>query len=292
MFKFIEKSKYALCCSLAIIIIGMGFVVTRGLNFGIDFLGGTQVVIELEKEDFNKSEVDEIVKKYSPEAVTNTVEKTQLQIKSKEISTDDVNKMYKEIKEKYNLKSENPLSEDTIGGSVGKELTRNAILALLISFGVILIYIAVRFEFKFGVAALIATIHDILFTLAIYAIFNIPVNSPFIAAMLTIVGYSMNDTIVIFDRIRENAKVMRRASDVEIANKSLNQTLSRSINTSITTLIAIACVYVFVPSVRDFSFPLLTGVAIGAYSSIFVASPTWVFLRKKLGKGKKKIKTA
>lgn len=292
MFKFIEKSKYALCCSLAIIIIGMGFIVTRGLNFGIEFLGGTKVVIELENENFNKSEVDEIVKKYAPEAVTNTVEKTQLEIKSREISTDDVNNMYKEIKEKYNLTAENPLSEDTIGASVGKELTRNAILALLISFGVILVYIAFRFEFKFGVAALVATVHDILFTLAIYAIFYIPVNSPFIAAMLTIVGYSMNDTIVIFDRIRENAKVMRRASDVEVANKSLNQTLSRSINTSLTTLITTACVYVFVPSVREFSFPLLTGIAVGAFSSIFVAPPTWIFLRKKLGKGNKKIKKA
>ena len=149
-----------------------------------------------------------------------------------------------------------------------------------------LIYIAIRFEFKFGVAALTALIHDILVTLSVYAIFNIPVNAPFIAAILTIIGYSINDTIVIFDRIRENSKTMRTAPTIEVADKSLTQTMSRSINTTLTTLITIIAVNVFVPAVRDFSFPLVIGIATGAYSSIFIASPTWVWLKNKASKKK------
>ncbi|MGL4772449.1 MAG: protein translocase subunit SecF [Clostridium sp.] len=296
MYKIIEKSKYMLCISLSIIVIGMAFICFRGLNFGLDFRGGTQVVIDMEGKDGDKTEIDEIVNKYAEGAVSNTVTENDgskhLEIKAKEVSSENVHKMYKELKEKYGLEGEAPLSEDTIGASIGEELKTNSLIALAISFVVVLIYIAIRFEFKFGVAALVATAHDILFTLSIYAIFNIPVNTPFIAAILTIVGYSMNDTIVIFDRIRENSKIMRRTDDVEVANKSLTQTLSRSINTSLTTLITVGCVYIFVPTVREFSFPLLTGIAVGAYSSIFVAAPTWVLLRKKLGKGKKKVKTA
>ena len=154
-----------------------------------------------------------------------------------------------------------------------------------------LVYIAIRFEFTFWVAAIGALIHDVLITLSVYAIFDIPVNSSFIAAMLTIVGYSINDTIVVFDRIRENNHSMRRSNPAEIANKSINKTLARSINTSLTTLIIIGAVNVFVPTVREFSFPLLIGIAAGAYSSIFIASPIWVILKNKMNK-KKSVKTA
>ncbi len=144
-----------------------------------------------------------------------------------------------------------------------------------------LIYVGMRFEFRFGAAAILALVHDVLITLSVYAIFQIPVNSPFIAAILTIIGYSINDTIVIFDRIRENQKNMRRKSIEEVANISITQTMRRSINTSLTTLITIVCVYIFVPTVRDFSFPLIIGIATGTYSSIFIASPIWVLLKKK-----------
>ena len=154
-----------------------------------------------------------------------------------------------------------------------------------------LIYIAIRFEFKFGMAAILALVHDVLITLAVYAIFDIPVNNSFIAAMLTIVGYSINDTIVVFDRIRENSKKMRRSTPTEIANTSINKTLARTINTSLTTLIIIGAVNIFVPTVREFSFPLLVGIAAGAYSSIFIASPIWVLLQKRKPKNKN-VKTA
>ncbi|MEN8076499.1 protein translocase subunit SecF [Clostridioides difficile] len=290
MFKIIEKSKIWFSISLAIILVGLVLMATRGLNFGIDFKGGTKLVVEL-GDNFDKTEVDKIVKQYAPDAVTKTVETTQYEIKSKDLDETKSAELFDALKEKYSLEDSALISQSQIGPSVGKELTRNAIIAVIIACVAMLIYIAIRFEFNFGVAALTALVHDVLITLAVYAIFNIPVNSSFIAAMLTIVGYSINDTIVIFDRIRENNHSMRRSTPTEIANVSINKTLARSINTSLTTLIIIGAVNIFVPTVREFSFPLLIGIAAGAYSSIFIASPIWVLLKNRKDKSKK-VKTA
>lgn len=290
MFKIIEKSKIWFSISLAIILVGLVLMATRGLNFGIDFKGGTKLVVEL-GDNFDKTEVDEIVKQYAPDAVTKTVETTQYEIKSKDLDETKSAELFDALKEKYSLEDSALISQSQIGPSVGKELTRNAIIAVIIACVAMLIYIAIRFEFNFGVAALTALLHDVLITLAVYAIFNIPVNSSFIAAMLTIVGYSINDTIVVFDRIRENNHSMRRSTPTEIANVSINKTLARSINTSLTTLIIIGAVNIFVPTVREFSFPLLIGIAAGAYSSIFIASPIWVLLKNRKDKSKK-VKTA
>ena len=290
MFKIVEKSKIWFSISLAIILIGVVLLCTRGLNFGIDFKGGTKLVVEL-GDNFDKVEVDNIVKEYASDAVTKTVEGTQYEIKSTELDETKTAELFDALKEKYTLDDSALVSETQIGPSVGKELSRNAIIAVLVACVAMLVYIAIRFEFTFGVAAIGALIHDVLITLSVYAIFDIPVNSSFIAAMLTIVGYSINDTIVVFDRIRENNHSMRRSNPAEIANKSINKTLARSINTSLTTLIIIGAVNVFVPTVREFSFPLLIGIAAGAYSSIFIASPIWVILKNKMNK-KKSVKTA
>ncbi|MBU3134878.1 protein translocase subunit SecF [Clostridium gasigenes] len=283
MLKIIEKTKIWFTFSLIIIVIGLGFIFTRGLNFGIDFKGGTQVVVEMGK-DFDKEEADVIVKQYVPDAATNKIEKTQYEIKSKDLPTEKVSELFSELKKTYNLEETALLSEDSIGASVGKELTRNSLVALGIACIAMLIYIKIRFEMNYGIAALIALLHDSLITLSIFAIFNIPVNTPFIAAILTIIGYSMNDTIVIFDRVRENSKNMRRTTPELIANVSLTQTMSRSINTTLTSLISIVAVNIFVPTVREFSFPLIIGIAFGAYSSIFIAAPVWVILKKKVKK--------
>ena len=285
MLKIIEKTKLWFGISLLIIVVGLGFLVTKGLNFGIDFRGGTQVVINMGK-DFEKAEIDSIVTKYANDAVTNKVENTQLEIKSNNLDSEKISSMFKEIKEKYNLEDKALVSQDEIGQSVGKELTNKAIIALLVANVAMLIYVAIRFEFKFGLAAILALVHDILITISVYAIFNVPVNSPFIAAILTIVGYSINDTIVIFDRIRENGKTMRRVNSTELANISITQTMSRSINTVLTTLITITAVYVFVPTVREFAFPLIIGILSGAYSSIFIASPLWVIFKNRTNKAR------
>ncbi|MDY2631094.1 MULTISPECIES: protein translocase subunit SecD [unclassified Clostridium] len=279
-FNIVQKTKIWFVLSSILILIGLGFTVSRGLNFGIDFQGGTKMVVNL-GEGFNKVEADEIVKALVPDAVTNEAADTQYEIKAKELDSSKVSEVFKALQDKYNLEDDDLLSQDEIGASVGKELTRNSIIALVIACLAMLVYIAIRFKMDYGIAAIIALVHDLLITVSVFAIFNIPVNTPFIAAILTIVGYSINDTIVIFDRIRENSKNMRRASSTEIANKSLTQTMSRSINTTLTTLITITAVNIFVPTVREFSFPLIIGIAAGAYSSIFIAAPTWVLLRNR-----------
>ncbi|MDV4152226.1 protein translocase subunit SecD [Clostridium sp. AL.422] len=286
--KIVQKSKIWFALSLILILVGVGFTVTKGLNFGIDFKGGTKMVVELGKE-FNKPEVDEIVKELVPDAVTNEAADTQYEIKSKELDSTKVSEVFKALQDKYSLEDEALLSQDEIGASVGKELTKNSIIALLVACLAMLVYIVVRFKVDYGIAAIVALVHDLLITISVFAIFNIPVNTPFIAAILTIVGYSINDTIVIFDRIRENSKNMRSASITEIANKSVTQTMSRSINTTLTTLITIVAVNIFVPTVREFSFPLIIGIAAGAYSSIFVATPVWAILKNR--EDKKRVKS-
>lgn len=291
MLKIMEKTKLWFSISLIIILIGIGFLCFRGLNFGIDFKGGTEVSIQL-NENINKEDVDVIVKNYAPDASTNTTDNYEYAIKSTNLDSDKVASIMTDLKDKYKLDDTALISQNEIGASIGKELTRNSILALLASFVVMLIYIAIRFEFKFGVAAIAATVHDIIITVCVYAIFNIPVNTPFVAAILTIVGYSMNDTIVIFDRIRENVKKMRRTDSVEIANISLTETMTRSIYTSLSTLITIIAINILVPSVREFTIPLIIGIVTGAYSSICIASPVWVYLKHKIGNKKTKIQRA
>ena len=290
MFKVIEKTKVWFSISLVIILVGLVLMATKGLNFGIDFKGGTKIVVDFGK-DFDKVEADKIVKEYAEDAATKVVEKTQYEIKSTKLDETSTSELFDALNEKYSLEESALISQSQIGPSVGKELTRNAIISVLVACVAMLIYIAIRFDFNFGIAAITALVHDVLITLAFYAIFNIPVNNSFIAAMLTIVGYSINDTIVIFDRIRENSHSMRRSTPAEIANTSINKTLARSINTSLTTLIIIGAVNIFVPTVREFSLPLLIGIAAGAYSSIFIASPIWVLLQKRKPKNKN-VKTA
>ena len=278
MTKIVEKSKIWFSISLIVIVVGLGFMLTKGLNFGIDFKSGTKLVIDFEKE-YNKPEVDEVVKAIVPDAVTKTVEDTQYEIKDRDLDETKTTELFDKLKETYSLEDTALLLQTQVGASVGRELTRNSIIALFVACIAMLIYLAIRFKMDYGIAAVIALLHDVLITISVYAIFNIPVNTPFIAAILTVVGYSMNDTIVIFDRIRENTKTMRRATSAEIADKSISQTLGRSIKTTITTLFAIGAVNLFVPTVREFSFPLLIGITAGAYSSIFIASPIWVKLR-------------
>ena len=280
--KIVEKKKLWFSISGLIILIGIGFFIYRGgLNLGIDFKGGTEVIIQIDKS-FKKEDVDQLIKKHAPNAVTNTVNNNQIQIRDKaeELNSAKVKDIMTDVKDKYKVDDKALVSQNEIGASVGKELTKNALIALTLAILDMLVYVAVRFKWDFGIAAIIALLHDVLITLSMYTIFNISVNSSFIAAILTIIGYSMNDTVVIFDRIRENLKSKRGSSPAEVANISIAATMSRSINTSLTTLIAIASVYVLVPSIRDFTFPLMVGIFSGAFSSIFIASPIWVMLKE------------
>jgi len=292
MLKIVEKTKLWFAMSLFIIVIGMGFMVTKGLNLGIDFKGGTVLTLGMNQK-FDKVDVDKIVDKHAKgEYLSKTVDNgkdLEITVKSDALSADEIGTMVKEIKTEF--KSSAVISQDTIGASIGSELKSKAIYALIIAVICMLIYVSFRFEFKFGAAAIIALLHDVLITLGVYAVFRIPVNAPFIAAILTIIGYSINDTIVIFDRIRENQRIMRKSSIDEIANTSVTQTFARSINTVATVLISIIAVYVLVPSIRELSLPLIIGIAVGCYSSIFIASPVWVLLKKREMKARKNKRT-
>ncbi|WP_243278187.1 protein translocase subunit SecF [Clostridium paraputrificum] len=285
MLKVVEKKKIWFSISAIIIAIGLIAMFAKGLNFGIDFEGGTNIILKFD-EEYNKEEVDSIVKGFASDAVTNTAENNEYEIKSKNFESKDVSKLVEELKRKYKMPENAIVSQEEIGASVGKELRVNSLKALAIAFVAMLIYIAVRFEFKFGVIALIALAHDLLITISVFAVFGISINSPFIAAVLTIVGYSINATIVIFDRIRENLKLSGRTSAAEVANKSVTQTMARSINTTLTTLFTIVAVYIFVPTVRGFSFPIIIGIVSGLFSSVFIAPSLWVLVTEKKKKSK------
>jgi preprotein translocase subunit SecF len=256
-------------------------MVTKGLNLGIDFKGGTVLEIKM-NQTFNKADVDKIVDKHAKNEYSSKTfddgKNLEVIIKSEALTPEEIGTMVKEIKAQY---KSSEFEQNTIGGTVGTELKAKAMYALIIATICMLLYIGVRFEFKFGAAAIIALLHDVLITLGVYAVFQIPVNSAFIAAILTIIGYSINDTIVIFDRIRENQKNMRKSSLEEVINTSVTQTMSRSINTVATTLFTIVSVYVFVPSIRELSLPLIIGILVGCYSSIFIASPVWYLLKRR-----------
>ncbi len=280
----VQKQKIWFSISGAIIILGLVLGLVRGLNFGIDFTGGTLMEIELH-EYIPTEEIREIVNEYDESASINMLgtEKTTIQIRMNEdFNTNERAEIFEDFKEKYDLADEDFLRADQFGPSIGKETQRKAIISIILASIGMLIYITFRFELSFAVSAIIALVHDVLVVLSIYSIFNIPVNNSFVAAILAVVGYSINDTIVIFDRIRENLKFAKKVDYVDVSNNTISQTITRSINTSITTLLTVGALYIFgVELIREFALPLLAGVMTGTYSSIFIASPIWVMFKNK-----------
>lgn len=288
--KVIKNYKIYFAVSLAVIIIGFALAGIRGFNFGIDFTGGTLIEINMGKY-VESTEIREITDKIDKNMQINYIGENRdgIQLKSiVDLNNEKRTELFNEFAQKYNLDKSDLVKSDQFGPAVGKEIQKKAIISVVIATLAMLVYISFRFKFDFGVAAITALLHDVLLVVAIYAIFRIPLNNPFVAAMLTVVGYSINDTIVVFDRIRENLRGAKRDSHEEVADLSINQTLSRSINTSLTTLLSIAALYVMgVDSIKEFTLPLIAGISIGVYSSIFIASPIWVLINKK--KRKKQI---
>ncbi|MEJ8554875.1 protein translocase subunit SecF [Tepidibacter sp. Z1-5] len=282
--KIIERTKLWFGLSLAIMAIGLVIILTTGLNFGIDFTGGTLMEINLHKI-VSTQEIRTITNEYDKDMTINFVgeKKEAVQIKTKkDFDSDKRQEVFNKFKEKYNLKETQPEKANQFGATVGKEIRNNAIISTLIAAVGMLIYVSFRFEFSYGIASIIALVHDVIILICAYAIFRVPVNSPFVAAVLTVVGYSINDTIVVFDRIRENMKYAKKNDYANVANQSISSTISRSINTSVTTLVAITSLYVIgVDAIKDFTLPLIVGMAAGTYSSIFIASPTWVLIKQK-----------
>ncbi len=276
--KIVEKYKIWFGTSIAIMIIGLVFIFTQGLNYGIDFTGGTMIQVDLGKK-VSVEEIEKTIASYNlkPEILHVGEAKTEVMIKTTEaLDNDKRAEIFATLAKAYQLKDTAFRGSEQFGPAVGQELQQKAMIAIAIASVGMLAYISFRFQFVYGVAAITALLHDILILISVYAIFRIPVNSPFIAAILTVVGYSINDTIVVFDRIRERLKDKKKESYSDIANESIKSTLARSINTSLTTVIVISGLYVFgVESVKTFSLPLIVGIATGTFSSIFIASPIW-----------------
>lgn len=278
-----EKCKIWFAISLVLITISLGSLLIQGLNFGIDFIGGTIVTMEL-NTIFENADARAIVDKFDTEAdITYAGDaKTQIIITTKEsLTKEESQELFAGFKEKYNLQDANLLSVDTVNASIGAEMATKSILAVTVAVVLMLIYIWFRFEFLFGLTAIFALIHDLIVVLGVYSVFQIQVNSPFIAAILTILGYSIMDTVVVFDRIRENRPKFGRYAYADLVDTSVTQTIGRSINTSMTTFIAITALYIFgVPAIQDFALPLMVGIICGTYSSIFNASALWYVIKE------------
>ena len=289
MFDVVKAKKITFGISILIIIAGIIGMFTIKLNWDIDFTGGTAIVVEL-GQVFNDSDVEAIVKEI-PDIGSVVVQKvgtegTQVSIKTRELiqdeTIDEKNMVIDRIVEKYGVdKATAVLSADNFSATAGKELQGTAVKATLLAILGMLIYVTFRFEFKFGLASIIALTHDTLIMLTIYCLFRIPINITFIAAILTILGYSINATIVIFDRVRENLKGAKKPDYAKIGNESVWQSMGRAVNTSLTTLITITVLCIVgVPSVREFAFPIIVGIIAGTYSSVFIATPLWVTMQK------------
>lgn len=280
MINFIGRRNYWFALSGIIIFIGVASLIYhRGLNFGIDFRGGNRVQLRLEKKA-QTEKIRLILSRFGlGDAVIQPLGKDELIITtrfvSRKISQDMIASINKEVGVKDVLGSAN------VGPSFGKQLANQSLIALAVSLGAILLYIAFRFELNSAIAAIIALIHDILITIGVYAFLNREVNVSTVAALLTILGYSLYDTVVVFDRVRENSKKMTKGETfADMVNKSVNQTLTRSINTSLSALIPITALLVFGGNtLKDFALALFVGIASGAYSSIFIASPLLVVLK-------------
>ena len=275
--------------SLVLIIPGFICMGMRGFNFGIDFTGGTIMDLRFE-QPVTLSDVRSSLAKYDLDGSTIQLAGAESGIESSEnvmIRTVDLEENQRKEVMASLTQDVGPytvLREEKVGATIGGELITNAVLALVISWALIILYVAYRFEWRFGVSAVLALIHDIIIVLAVFSLTQRQIDSSFIAALLTIVGYSINDTIVIFDRIRENLKLhFRRGGDInELVNRSIYQTLTRSLYTVFTVLFTTFALYYFGgETTKDFAFALLVGFASGCYSSIFIASQLWIELKNR-----------
>jgi len=297
-FHFLKYRKKTYIIPVIIILIGVGFFAFRGLNFGIDFTGGSMIQIDMGKV-VDAEKVSDAVEHSGVDMSKGSVvlsgdKNNQVIIRTTDaLDINKTNELVNTVGKELNAKNIKFLANDLFGGSVGKELRNNAIKAILIAAMCMLVYIRMRFsEWRFGLAAIIALCHDILILITFYLVFNVTVNNPFIAAVLTVVGYSINDTIVIFDRIRENAKYMRKMDRIDMIDVSINQTLGRSVMTSVTTLVVMIPLLIMGGNtIREFTLPLMVGVLVGCLSSIFIASPVYYDLTMFFEKKKKKNKS-
>ncbi len=278
--KITENRTKFLLLPILIIVIGIVMYFVRGFNFDTEFVGGIRMQVNVGGE-FENQDIADLVVETAGEVAAPVVQKigdgTQATIKMSELDLDTKAKVEAAITEKYG--EEAIMSSNSASASFGVQVQRKALIYTLIAILCILAYIAVRFEVKSAVMAVIALAINVLVMMAVYLISYVPLNTTFIAAMLTVVGYSINNTIVVFDRIRENMRGFNAKKGhvvADVVDRSIKESVGRTLNTTITTLITIILLYIFgVNSIKSFAFPLIVGVVIGAYTSMFIASPFW-----------------
>ena len=288
-FDILKRSKLWFAISLLIIIPGIFCMFTKGFNFGIDFTGGTIIEMEFQQE-VTLPQVRDVLREYNLDNATiqlsgdasNVEAYKDVMIRTMDLEENERKAVMASLKDE--IGDYTVLREEKVGATIGGELITDALMATVISWILIILYVSYRFEWRFGVAAILTLIHDVLIVLSVFSFLQKQVDSSFVAAILTIIGYSINDTIVIFDRIRENQRLhFKRGGDLnELANSSIYQTLTRSLYTVFTVLFTTFALYFFGgDTTKDFSFALLIGFFSGSYSSIFVASPLWVVLKNR-----------
>jgi preprotein translocase subunit SecF len=288
---FIKYRKRFFALSGLITLVGLVTLLVFGLRFGIDFKAGTTMDLSIGKT-VTQQDVDSIIRKYGFTDFVTTIGGNQDRVSIRfdhVLSEDQINGINADFASKYGNQVDSTVN--TVDPEMAKELLRKAIFAVLLASVGIIIYVSIRFEWRFALSAVLALLHNAFIVISIFSIFQLEVNLPFIVAVLTIIGYSIHDTIVIFDRIRENlrfAKTKTKQDLSDLINNSIRQTLTRSINTVITVLIAAVALFAFgSESIRLFSLAMIIGLIAGAYSSICIASPIWFEMKKgSLGRSK------
>ena len=295
-FDYIKHKNIIFAISLIIVVCGLVYGVVTGYKFDIDFKGGTRIQVDL-NEEYQNSDVSKIVEDVSglvPEIQTSSVGNHSVTITTETISEEVSDNIVTALNEKYTNMGEATVKN--VQASYGRDLLNSAIIAVIVSIILLLVYIAVRFKtlgYTAAISAILALLFDVLFLFAVYGVFKFPINGTFVAVILTIIGYSINDTIIVYDRIRENNKLITKSSDKKtVINDSINQTMHRTIMTAFTTIAAIGVVLVFSliydqETLKQFSIPLVIGIAEGAFSSIFIASNLWYSIDNLLNKNKK-----
>ena len=281
--EFMSNAKKFGIFSIILVTLSLGLLATKGLNYGIDFAGGTLIQVQYEKDAPIKDVRDRLNKtdEYKGANVTFFGNDTEIVIRtkssSKRVDADTGDEIKKILDGSGDFKIRRV---DMVGPAVGDELKTQGLMAMLLAIIGILAYVSFRFEWRFAVASVVALMHDITIAMGALALFQIDINLPILAALLTILGYSLNDTVIVFDRIREGIRTIKSPSLSDVIDESVTRTLSRTTLTSLTTFFVVMTLYIFGGEIiSGFSFTLLVGIVIGTYSSIFVASPILMWLK-------------
>lgn len=310
MIDLFGKRHYFFIISIVIMLAGLIGLLINGVQLDIQFQGGTLMQIEMNDDQYDIGKVETLISNkigkkvsaqkmqtFNPKDANSKINLLQLKAAMTDtLSGEQLNMVVDTLKKEFNVKEDAEMQVRSVAPFMGREMMEKGLLAALIASVLIILYVWWRFAVMSGLSAAVfanlALIHDALFMFFMYVLFKLPLNESFVAAVLTILGYSINDTIIIYDRIRENTRTSKKMSYAELVNTSVIQTLGRSINTTLTSIICIVTLYVFahinnIPSIKEFTLPLIVGLISGTYSTIFIASPLWAMWQQ--AKAKKRI---